>query len=75
MINKTGKMMSGSRSPSAYIELLKTFSPCQIASEEEFLATQNVIDSLIDRAELTPDEQDYTKCSRYSGLRVRTTSS
>ncbi len=51
--------MSGSRSPSAYIELLKTFPPRPIASEEELLATQNVIDSLIDRAELTADEQDY----------------
>lgn len=59
MINTTGKMTSGSRSPSAYIELLKTFPPRPIASEEELLATQNVIDSLIDRTELTPDEQDY----------------
>ncbi len=59
MINKTGKTTSGSRSPSAYIELLKTFPPRPIASEEEFVATQEVIDSLIDRAELTPDEQDY----------------
>jgi len=59
MTKKTGKMTSGSRSPSAYIELLKTFPPRPIASEEEFVATQEVIDSLIDRAELTPDEQDY----------------
>lgn len=59
MINKTGKTTSGSRSPSAYIELLQTFPPRPIASEEELLATQNVIDSLIDRTELTPDEQDY----------------
>ncbi len=35
--------MSGSRSPSVYIELLKTFPPRPIASEEELLATQNVI--------------------------------
>ena len=59
MINKTGKTTIGSRSPSAYIELLKTFPPRPIASEEDLVATQNVIDSLIDRAELTPDEQDY----------------
>jgi HTH-type transcriptional regulator/antitoxin HigA len=59
MINKTGKTMSGSRSPSAYIELLKAFPPRPIASEEEFVATQEVIDSLIDRGKLTPDEQDY----------------
>lgn len=55
----TGKMTSGSRNTSVYIELLKTFPPRPIASEEELLATQKVIDSLIDRGELTPDEQDY----------------
>src|SRR5919202_3056268 len=59
MINKTGKTTSGSRSPSAYIELLKSFPPRPISSEEELLANQSVIDSLIDRPELTPDEQDY----------------
>jgi HTH-type transcriptional regulator/antitoxin HigA len=59
MTNKTGKMTSGSRSSSAYIELLKTFPPRPIGSEEELIATQNVIDSLIDRDTLTPDEQDY----------------
>lgn len=59
MTKKTGKMIVGSRSPSAYIELLKTFPPRPIVSEEELLATQKVIDSLIDCSELTPDEQDY----------------
>ncbi|NES20212.1 MAG: transcriptional regulator [Symploca sp. SIO3E6] len=52
-------MMSGSRSSSAYIELLKTFPPRPISSEEELLATQKVIDLLIDRGTLTSDEQDY----------------
>ncbi|MEP0799578.1 helix-turn-helix domain-containing protein [Funiculus sociatus] len=52
-------MMSGSRNTSAYIELIKTFPPRPIGSEEELFATQKVIDSLIDRGELTPDEQDY----------------
>lgn len=59
MTNKTGKMTSGSRSSGAYIELLKTFPPRPISSEEELIATRNVIDSLIDRGTLTPDEQDY----------------
>lgn len=59
MINKAGKMTSGSRNKSAYIELLKAFPPRPIASEEEFLVTQQVIDSLIDRRELTLDEHDY----------------
>ncbi|NEQ70388.1 MAG: transcriptional regulator [Symploca sp. SIO2D2] len=52
-------MMSGSRSSSAYLELLKTFPPRPISSEEELLATQKVIDLLIDRGTLTLDEQDY----------------
>ncbi|MFB2976910.1 type II toxin-antitoxin system HigA family antitoxin [Microseira sp. BLCC-F43] len=52
-------MTSGTGSTSAYIELLKTFPPRPINSEEELLATQKVIDALIDREELTPDEQDY----------------
>ena len=52
-------MTSGTDSTNAYIELLKNFPPRPINSEEELLATQKVIDSLIDRNELTPDEQDY----------------
>jgi len=52
-------MTSGSHSSSTYIELLKAFPPRPINSEEEFLATQEVIDSLIDRGTLTPDEKDY----------------
>lgn len=51
MTKQTGKMTTGLGSQSAYIELLKSL--------EELLATQQVIDSLIDRAELTTDEQDY----------------
>lgn len=52
-------MTTGIRNNNAYIELLKNFPPRPIDSEEELLATQKVIDSLIDRGELTPDEQDY----------------
>lgn len=44
----------------AYIELLKGFPPRPITSHEEFVATQKVIDSLIDKkGQLTSDEQDY----------------
>lgn len=44
----------------AYIELLKRFPPRPITSHEEFVATQKVIDSLIDKqGQLTSDEQDY----------------
>jgi len=52
-------MTFGLRDPEVYIELLKTFPPRPITSEEELLATQRVIDDLLDRAELTPDERDY----------------
>jgi HTH-type transcriptional regulator/antitoxin HigA len=44
---------------SAYIELLKIFPPRPITAEEELIATQKAIDSLLDKGELTPDERDY----------------
>lgn len=56
---ETGKAIHGLKNSSSYIELLNAFPPRPIHSEAEFLATQNVIDSLIDRGELTPDEEDY----------------
>jgi HTH-type transcriptional regulator/antitoxin HigA len=52
-------MTSGTRSADRYIELLKSFPPRLIKSEEELIATQKVIDSLLDKPELTSDEQDY----------------
>ncbi len=52
-------MTPGTRKDSAYIELLKNFPPRPILSEKELFATQKVIDSLIDRDELTSDEQDF----------------
>ncbi|MBE8965717.1 transcriptional regulator [Nostocales cyanobacterium LEGE 12452] len=42
-----------------YIELLQAFPPRPIKTEEEMLATQKIIDSLIDSAPLTSDEKDY----------------
>jgi HTH-type transcriptional regulator / antitoxin HigA len=44
---------------SAYIELLKAFPPRPITAEEELIATQIAIDSLLDKGELSPDERDY----------------
>lgn len=44
---------------SKYIDLLTIFPPRPIKSEEDLSATQDVIDSLIDKGYLTPDEQDY----------------
>ena len=52
-------MTHGISNPTSYIELLQSFPPRPIKSEVEMLAAQTVIDSLIDRGELTPDEQDY----------------
>lgn len=42
-----------------YIELVEAFQPRPIKSEAEMIAAQKVIDSLIDRAPLTLDEEDY----------------
>lgn len=47
------------KNSSAYIELLKTFPPRPITAEEELIATQKAIDSLLDKGELTSDERDY----------------
>jgi HTH-type transcriptional regulator/antitoxin HigA len=52
-------MTLGLRNNNAYIELLKSFPPRPITSEDEFIATQKVINCLIDKGELTPDEEDY----------------
>ena len=58
MIRASGKMILGSNNPK-YIDLINTFPPRPIKSEEELAATQDVIDSLIDRGSLTDDEKDY----------------
>jgi HTH-type transcriptional regulator/antitoxin HigA len=52
-------MTPGLDKPKTYIDLLQAFPPRPIKSESELLATQKVIDTLIDRAPLTPDEEDY----------------
>lgn len=52
-------MTLGLDKPKIYIELLQEFPPRPIKSEGELIATQKVIDSLIDCIPLTPDEVDY----------------
>ncbi|WP_204106364.1 MULTISPECIES: hypothetical protein [Spirulina sp. CCY15215] len=42
-----------------YLELLKTFPPRPITSEEELMETQKRVDRLLDSKELTRDEKDY----------------
>ncbi len=43
----------------SYQQLLHSFPPRLITSEAQFWATQAVIDALIDKGDLTPDEQEY----------------
>jgi HTH-type transcriptional regulator / antitoxin HigA len=43
----------------SYIELLQKFPPRPIKSEEELFAVQEVIDTLLDSSEITPEKQDY----------------
>lgn len=53
-------MTLGSLSNAAlYTDLLMAFPPRPIGTEEQFWTTQKVIDSLIDKGELTEDERDY----------------
>lgn len=45
--------------PDRYVELLVQFPPRAIASEADLLATQAVIDRLLDAKSLTSEEKDY----------------
>lgn len=44
---------------SKYIELLNTFPPRPINSDEDLEKTQAVVDFLLDKRQLTQDEKDY----------------
>lgn len=59
MTQTTGKKTLGIDNDNQYLELLKSFPPRPITSEDDLIKTQNIIDFLIDQGELTPDEQDY----------------
>jgi HTH-type transcriptional regulator/antitoxin HigA len=59
MTQVIGKKTLGLLSNLNYLELLTTFPPRPIANEEDFNKTQKIIDTLIDKGELSPDEQDY----------------
>lgn len=43
----------------SYLQLLQKFPPRPIRTEEQLLAVQNVIDSLVDAEEITSEKQDY----------------
>ncbi len=53
-------MTSGLKTPSSYyIELITTFPPRPITNEAELIATQNRINSILDKGNLTQDDKDY----------------
>jgi len=53
-------MTIGLKNPSNdYIELIADFPPRPIACEAELIATQNRINDILDRRQLTQDDRDY----------------
>jgi HTH-type transcriptional regulator/antitoxin HigA len=55
-------MTTGLKTPSSYyIELITTFPPRPITNDAELIATQNQINSLLDKGKLTQDDRDYLK--------------
>jgi HTH-type transcriptional regulator / antitoxin HigA len=51
-------MTRGIADPKPYIDLLPSFPPRPIADAVGLAATQAVVDALLDRPELTADDQD-----------------
>ena len=45
--------------PRTYLELVASFPPRSITSESGYCAVQEVLDKLLDKEELSRDEQDY----------------
>jgi HTH-type transcriptional regulator/antitoxin HigA len=58
-LHRYGSKSMFTTEPNSYIELLQKFPPRPIKSEAEFLAVQEVIDTLLDSGEITPEKQDY----------------
>ena len=55
-------MTTGLKTPSSYyIELITTFPPRPITNEDELTATQNRINSILDKENITQDDRDYLK--------------
>lgn len=59
MTKKSGNVTPGISESRSYVDLLIAFPPRTIKSEAELNATQEVIDGLIDKGDLTSDERDY----------------
>jgi HTH-type transcriptional regulator/antitoxin HigA len=55
-------MTTGLKTPSCYyIELITTFPPRPITNDAELIATQNQINSILDKGKLIQDDRDYLK--------------
>jgi HTH-type transcriptional regulator/antitoxin HigA len=55
-------MTTGLKTPNNYyIQLITEFPPRPIANETELIATQNRINSLLDKGPLTKDDRDYLR--------------
>lgn len=55
-------MTTGLKTPSSYyMELITTFPPRPITNDTELVATQNQINSILDKGKLTQDDRDYLK--------------
>ena len=53
-------MTIGLKTPSNYyIELIAAFPPRPIACDAELMATQNRINEILDRRQITQDDRDY----------------
>ncbi len=49
------------QSSNYYLDLIITFLPRPINNEQELITTQNRINSILDKSNLTQDDQDYLK--------------
>ena len=58
MIQTIGNKIVGSKKHDSYLELFAKFTPRPITTESQFLATQNVIDSLICLLYTSPSPRD-----------------
>ncbi|MGD1807482.1 helix-turn-helix domain-containing protein [Dapis sp. BLCC M126] len=55
-------MTTGFKTPNNYyLELITTFPPRPITNETELIATQNRINSILDKGSLTKEDRDYLK--------------
>lgn len=62
MTRRNGKMTTGLKTPSSYyLQLINDFPPRPINNEAELLATQEQIDAIIDKQNITQDDKDYLK--------------